>query len=117
MDDDPITNFVHEQLITELKLAHQEEISTESEKALSLIEQEVSQGKGPDLILLNLNIPHLDRFDFTEAFQQLDAGKATRYRIIVLTSSKHSNDLQRLATLGIEEALNKPLTKKMLSIV
>ncbi|MDF9798831.1 response regulator of citrate/malate metabolism [Catalinimonas alkaloidigena] len=118
IDDDPITNFVNEHIITELKVAHQVEIFTEAENALSLIKNESSQDKGSDLILLDLNMPHLDGFDFIEAFQQLDVGKASKYRIIVLTSSKHSRDLQRLATLGIKEVLNKPLTKeKMLSIV
>lgn len=110
IDDDPVTNFVNEQVILELKLAHQVEIFTETEEALTLMENE--QGKGPELVLLDLNMPYFDGFDFIETIQHLHAGQASTTRIIVLTSSSHNRDVQRLKSLGVEDVLNTPLTRE-----
>lgn len=116
IDDDPITNFINKDIITELQLVQKMEIFTEAEAALDDLRNISSED--PNLILLDLNMPGLNGFDFIEALQDLPAARVSHIKIVVLTSSKHSRDMKRLKQLGVVNILNKPLTKeKILSVI
>lgn len=118
IDDDPITNFLNENIINELRMVQQLRIFTEAVKALEALKEECMNEKGPDLILLDLNMPYFNGFDFIEAFKELDVSKSSNVRIVILTSSQHIKDQQRLTELGVEHVLSKPLTKeKILSVI
>lgn len=118
VDDDEITNYLNESLITELRLAHRIETLTDAEEALKLIEKECPAHNCPDLILLDLKMPVFDGFDFLEGFKSLPATKVQKTQVVVLTTSSNPKDIERLKALGIDRLVNKPLTKeKMLEIV
>lgn len=111
IDDDPVTNFINEDIIVELHLVDQIEVFTEAKDALACLHKCPQE---PDLILLDLNMPGFNGFDFIEALQTV----ISQIKIVVLTSSKLNHDLERLKALGITNILSKPLTKeKMLSVV
>jgi CheY-like chemotaxis protein len=54
----------------------------------------------PELIFLDMNMPHLDGFDFLNAFQQLDTHIKQASKVVMLSAS---TDM-----LEIEKALNNP---------
>jgi CheY-like chemotaxis protein len=68
----------------------------------------------PDIILLDLNMPVMDGFGFLEAFNKLEHPGKERSKIIVLTSSHNSNDMERVRQFGITNYMTKPLQEDAL---
>jgi CheY-like chemotaxis protein len=66
----------------------------------------------PDVILLDLNMPLMDGFEFIEAFKSLDLAHKEKVLIIVTTSSIDPADLKRVQSLGIQYYLTKPITEE-----
>lgn len=63
----------------------------------------------PDMILVDLNMPLLNGFDFIKALQSLDFPEKESIGIVILTSSEEAEDLERARSLGIDHYLVKPL--------
>ncbi len=118
IDDDETTNFLNLVLINNLQLAHHVEALTDAEKALKLVEQQCPRQQCPDLILLDLKMPIFDGFDFLMGYQALPTAKVKKTKVVVLTTSSSPKDIKRLHDLGINQLVNKPLTKeKILELV
>lgn len=66
----------------------------------------------PDLILLDLNMPIMDGFGFLDAFNKLDYPEKDRAKIIVLTSSHNSADMERVRKFGVTKYMIKPLQEE-----
>ena len=79
--------------------------------AMQVIE-EASKGNtsAPDVILLDLNMPVMNGFDFVQALQDSSIPNKQRLSIVILTSSDNSVDIERARTCGINHYLRKPLT-------
>jgi CheY-like chemotaxis protein len=112
IDDDPITNYVNEKLIMKNGLASHVHKCESGEDALSFIEQECDENLKPriphcpDLILLDINMPMMDGFQFLQAYQDMNLN----LKILMLTSSENPRDLNRAAGLPIIGYINKPLS-------
>ncbi|MCB2377613.1 response regulator [Hymenobacter sp. BT635] len=115
VDDDPITNFLNQRLLDELALTDKLLVALNGKEALALIEQNCPSPEGcPALILLDVNMPVMNGFDFLAAYDELPVVRKQPQRsvIIVLTTSLHPRDVQRVESLNIAGFLNKPLTKE-----
>jgi CheY-like chemotaxis protein len=71
--------------------------------------------KLPDIILLDLNMPIMNGFEFLEVFRTLSVEKRNSAKIVVLSSSNNPVDIARAMKLGATQYLTKPLTEDMLS--
>ena len=113
IDDDSICTFINTRiaetsgLFTSIRCAHN------GQEALEIFE---AAGKGdnlpPDMILLDLNMPIMDGFDFLTALQKLSFPNKETLRIIVVTTSDLEQDIERAQSLGIEHYLVKSLATK-----
>src|SRR5688572_25251165 len=65
----------------------------------------------PELILLDINMPVMDGFEFINAFNAIDFKNKDQVKIAILTTSSHSIDKERIAKLGVKCFVNKPLTE------
>lgn len=64
----------------------------------------------PDVIFLDLNMPKTDGFAFLERFSQLPAPISTRPRIVVLTSSNSTADVNRSKSFkNVIQFITKPM--------
>ncbi|MEQ9439558.1 MAG: response regulator [Cyclobacteriaceae bacterium] len=118
IDDDEVANFLNQELIGGLQIAHQVEVMTDAKQALSFMEAQCTEEHCPNLILLDLKMPVFDGFDFLNGFLALPNIMVQQIKVVVLTTSSNPKDTQRLQQLGIEKIINKPLTReKMLELV
>ena len=110
IDDDEITNFINLNLIQDLQIAHKVEVATNGNEAIELLNHYCGKDTCPELILLDINMPVLDGFEFLEQLNQI--GFKEQMKIVALTTSNNPKDLKRLQELGVEILINKPLTKE-----
>lgn len=82
-------------------------------EALNIFEQ-ICTGTtaAPDFVLLDLNMPVMNGFDFMERVNALLFPGKERICIIVLTSSDDPRDIMRARSLGVEHYLLKSLGPK-----
>ena len=113
VDDDETTNFLHERLLDRLRIADQVLLATNGRQALDLLASPDSLfgSANPILVLLDLNMPVMDGFEFLEAFQALPSAQQRSIVVVVLTSSLNVQDLRRTNCLRVAGFLNKPLNQ------
>lgn len=87
-----------------------------------ILENSVANNPVPAIILLDLQMPLMDGFEFVEEFEKLPAEIKKSYKIIILTvlSSKSDPiDIYRIQTyVSVNSIIQKPLTReKLLSLL
>ncbi|UOG77639.1 response regulator (plasmid) [Hymenobacter tibetensis] len=116
VDDDSTATFLNEQLLRRLQVAEQLLVARNGVEALHALEQvcaEPAELVGPLLVLLDLHMPVMNGLEFLATYQQHPLAQQCPAVIVVLTSSQHPRDLERLHTLPIAvEVLTKPLTSE-----
>lgn len=113
VDDDDTTNFVNQMLLEDMEVADQILTATNGQEALSVIKRQCAQGCCPSLVLLDINMPVMNGFEFLEAYEQLDLDNKQSVVVVMLTTSLNPKDLERLGDLPNRGFLNKPLTADM----
>lgn len=120
VDDDSINNFINERLIRKANISEEVQVVLNGKEALDYLKRrsEAYNKRSPDLILLDINMPVMDGFEFLEAFKKLDLKDKKSIVIVMLTTSTNPNDTQRLNNSEVVGYINKPLTvKKLMDIV
>lgn len=110
IDDDQISSFLTKRIVDSCSMVEESQTFNQSEKALLCIKKAMSEQTDlPDLILLDINMPILDGWDFINELQ-----KTPNYKpipIVVLSSSIYKEDQDKSQTYPeIQGYLIKPLT-------
>lgn len=114
--DDDINNFLSKEII-ELYLPQAQVSETRSAAvALKLIKSNLALHKKlPDIILLDINMPVMNGWDFVEAFEKLDSDEIAKIKLYIYTSSVYYKDFDKAKTYkSIKNIYSKPLTESML---
>jgi len=96
IDDDKATNFISKMLIKKAGITDHIETVLNGKQALEYLtntgkyKKEGNVCPFPMLILLDINMPVMDGWEFVEAFQKLE--KDQKVEIIMLTSSVNPDD-------------------------
>ncbi len=118
IDDDEATNFINELLIRKAGVTNSLCIARNGRDALELLHKcKEAAGKEiylPKLILLDINMPVLDGFGFLKSFENLDIPGKESVVIVVLTTSLNPKDIERVKVAGVNDFVNKPLTRESL---
>ncbi len=119
VDDDSINNFINQQLIEDLAVTQSLCLASNGLEALEYLKKNCEQDKAcPDLILLDINMPVMDGFEFLEEFSTLQLPNKEKIKVVMLTTSTSHKDAQRLKEFKIDGFINKPLTEaKILELV
>ncbi|MBC6609022.1 response regulator [Hymenobacter sp. BT188] len=112
VDDDPINNFLNQRLLEDLAIADQLMVALNGQEAFALLEQHCPDAACPALILLDVNMPVMNGFEFLFSYQQLPLARREAIVIIMLTTSVNSQDVERGQQLHVADFLTKPLTKE-----
>ncbi|RTQ52253.1 response regulator [Hymenobacter gummosus] len=113
VDDDATTNYLNRSLLTRLGVAERILIAENGDQALQNLRQHCvpPTPSCPVLILLDVNMPGMNGIEFLEEYQQLPLAEQRAIVIVMLTSSLHPRDVQRVEQLNVVSGfLSKPLT-------
>lgn len=115
VDDDSITNYLNEELIKELGITDKVKVFENGNSALAYIyENCIKRKKCPELILLDINMPVMDGFEFLKVFNSLEFENKENIKIIMLTTSSNSKDFEQAKRLKVKDYITKPLTPEKL---
>lgn len=94
IDDNPTDLFVHERFLVHKKIAHTIQKFISAEEALFYLEENPEIEAWPDLILLDIQMPMMNGFDFLMHCEQYQQMKKSS--IIMLSSSLDFGDINRV---------------------
>lgn len=116
VDDDTIFQMLGIKALQRVGV-HDERISKalNGKQALELLKDLTTPR--PDVILLDLNMPVMNGFEFLEAFNNLTPAEKDDTKVVVVTSSESDTDIRKAKELGATEYLIKPLKDEKLSAV
>jgi CheY-like chemotaxis protein len=118
VDDDNTTNFLNQLIIGEMNITGDVIVKENGQEALKFIKEQcfvgdsLNQGACPDLILLDINMPVMNGFEFLEALKKLDQDIIIHSKVVMLSSSNNGQDMSNAQRLGVKGYLNKPLTEE-----
>lgn len=118
VEDDELTNKMNKFLIeNKLKLTDNISIVNHGKEARDLISLKLAKReKLPDLILLDINMPVMNGYEFISSLRAILTDKAQMPVIIMLTAS--SKEIERFSYGSYPEVKNiylKPLTERVLT--
>ncbi len=108
VDDDDVTNFIHEQKLTEMGIAAKISMAANGSEALDIIN---ASAQKPEVIMLDINMPVMNGIDFLEKFEkEAQAGYNPRI-FIMLTTQLTNDDKTRIQNLNhlITGFMDKPV--------
>lgn len=116
IDDDGVTNFINHRLIKKMNITNCIDSAMNGKEALKFLINFAQQheNNGPELILLDINMPVLDGFEFLEQFEKIRFQNKDKIQIIVLTTSTHQKDIVKISAHAQIGYVNKPLTREKL---
>lgn len=112
IDDDPIHQRIAQIMISKQNLFDEYFSYTEAQKALDfLLENKENDDKLPDVILLDLNMPVIDGWEFLETFEVLKTDFKKHIRIFIVSSSVDEKDMLRSKNYeSVKGFISKPLS-------
>jgi CheY-like chemotaxis protein len=113
IDDDKIVNFIGEKVIESTNLVNKIKTFSNGEEAINFLK---SNSKNPDLlpeiILLDLNMPIMDGFEFLEKYIMLKPKLDKKITVYIVSSSVSPTDLERINQISeVSDYIIKPITK------
>lgn len=106
IDDSDVDNYIHRRVLLRSELVG---TVIEFESAIDALAFFKSGEQSVSLVLLDINMPRMNGFEFLEQYNALDESLRAEVVIFMLTSSEHSDDRTRAQGLGVGFA-SKPLT-------
>jgi CheY-like chemotaxis protein len=114
IDDDEVFVFLTKKLIT----ASEQEVSLETyingQDAIDRLREVAADETAlPDLILLDLNMPVMDGWEFLNAFEQVEFSKPDKIHLYIVTSSISPYEVERAKQIpAVQEFIVKPMVKQ-----
>lgn len=110
IDDDEIVHFILSRLFRTSGLCGNIEKVTDGEEAIAFMNQ--SPQADPELILVDVNMPGMNGFDFLDAYAKLPAERKKKHTVIMLTTAENQMDRKKASTYpDLTAYLAKPLTE------
>lgn len=112
VDDDDAAIFLHKAVIEIVDCADKIVVAENGEEAIKLLTEKVDGDYlQPSLILLDINMPRMNGWEFLEIYKRLTLQQKARIVIIMLTTSLNPSDREKALNLSdVSGFMNKPIT-------
>jgi CheY-like chemotaxis protein len=118
VDDDEVTNFYNEHLILKCGISDHVVQAMNGKEALEYLKGKNEANpdfRRPDLILLDINMPIMNGFEFLDEYESLPTEEKAGHVIVMLTTSMLDVDKQRASRYAsLSSFFTKPLTESQL---
>ena len=110
VDDDTIANFLIERIVQSTGMARNISKALNGKEALKIFHNHINEAAPlPEVVLLDLNMPIMNGFEFLQAYNELEFEDKGDTLIILVTSSNNPVDMQRAKEFGVKYYLTKPI--------
>lgn len=110
VDDDTIANFLLERIVLSTGMARNISKALNGKEALKIFQNHIYEAAPlPEVVLLDLNMPIMNGFEFLQAYSELEFEEKDETLIILVTSSNNPLDMQRAKEFGVKYYLTKPI--------
>lgn len=119
IDDDPIHQRIAQIIISKYNLFDEYFSYTDAQVALDFLQENTENIELiPGVILLDLNMPVIDGWDFLEAFETLKEKLKSIIKIYIVSSSVDEKDLIRSKQYAsVKGFISKPLTPDIIRTI
>lgn len=116
IDDDDIFHFAVRKHLEMEKLSLNIKGFTHGEEALyALLDMQPDDENFPDMILLDINMPVMDGWEFAEEYDKKCDPTTKKVPVIMISSSVHNSDVSRVAEFSnVLSYVTKPVTREKL---
>lgn len=112
VDDDEINNFISIKLIKKALLNTEIMACLNGKFAIEQLSEIQSKdpGKLPDYILLDINMPIMNGWEFLDEYKRLNLDPLGKSKIFIISSSVFSNDINKARSYPlVKDFISKPL--------
>ncbi len=110
IDDDDLSIFLIGMTIEEIAFIKSHDSVTSGWEALNYLNE---KDTAPDLILVDLNMPEMDGYEFIQRFEEDHWKKTPNTQVIVVTSSQRDSDKTKsLSYQSVIGFVHKPITEE-----
>lgn len=121
VDDDLATNFINKKIIQKANITEHVHAALNGKEAIEYIcnkgkfESDNNKYPKPEMILLDINMPVMDGWEFIENYKNLDAAYKKNIVIVMLSSSFNPADKTKAESYAeIAEFRQKPMSREAL---
>jgi len=119
IDDNEPDNFLHERAFRKLSSAERISVALNGREALDYLNTPVEgEYPSPELILLDVNMPVMNGWQFVEAYNELPVERRASMQIVMVTTSEDPEDRRTAEQCGaIAQFASKPVTAQTLDVM
>lgn len=115
IDDDEIFIFLTRKMLQGSGMVERISVCRSASEGIALLQK---SNEWPDMILLDLNMPETNGWEFLQQYQLLIRNLAKRPKLYVVSSSIAENDTERAKTIkGVDGYVAKPLTNENVKLL